>query len=383
MIIRNDFNPQCITYGQMSMILNARFYYRRLLNLTRSYLRNRYYKIGAEDIMFDRLYLETLGLSNLLHLNLGRAFSDQYGQLLSQFVIYFRDLISAQIAGDTEGINQNLQNLYNNIDTQTNSLASANPFWSANEYRNLFGSYLQGLIKEANAYASGNFNEDIALYDSLTDLTEKMGDTFGEGINNFIINGANIPAQESGPCITYEQMQIIQNISTFWFDLEVWMRSYMLSKYLKIGDVEANYNQLKKVIVDYTNEIKSIYGEEYAANLLQLLNEYLDLFVNYTTAYMAGNTDEVNRIIPLLYQNTASRAALQGSANKFLSEEEWRNRLNAMQVQGMINESTARLSGDVARSFDIYMDLLTQAESMANYFELALFNYFTQAQKGQ
>jgi len=55
MIKINDFNPECITYSQINMIFNARIYYRRLMNLTRSYMRNRYYSLGAVDVLFDRL----------------------------------------------------------------------------------------------------------------------------------------------------------------------------------------------------------------------------------------------------------------------------------------------------------------------------------------
>lgn len=383
MVKRNDFNPECITYSQMNMIFNVRIFYRRLMNLTRSYMRNRYYNLGTEDVLFDRLYLESSDFGKLLHLNFGRAYSEQYSLFSSQFVNDLRDLISAQIAGNTEGINQNVTRLYDNFTKSASLRAAMNPYWSEDEYRNLLETYVQALITEANALSTGNFNEDIALYARLTELTNRLGDVFAEGVYNFITTGANIPAQVSGPCITYEQMRTIQNIRMFWFDFEVWLRSYMISKYLKIGDTEAIYNQLKKVVVDYTNDIKTVYGEKFAADLLRELNDYIDLVNNYTTAQLAGNTDEINRIIPLLYKNADNRAALQASANPFLNENQWRNSLYNLQVRGFINESAAIKSGDIARSLDIYIALLNQAEDMSGYFAQALFNYFTQVQKGQ
>lgn len=173
-----------------------------------------------------------------------------------------------------------------------------NPYWSEDLYKSLFGAYIQDLIEEANALASGNFNEDVALYDRLTERTNKLGDVFAEGVYNYITSGSSL--SKSGPCITYEQMRTIQNIRMFWFDLAVWTRSYMISRYLKVGDEEAYYNRLKKVPVDYTNELKSIYGEKLAADLLQELNEYLNLINNYITAQQTGNIDEINRIIQLL-----------------------------------------------------------------------------------
>ncbi|MDF2654494.1 MAG: hypothetical protein K0R19_968 [Bacillota bacterium] len=381
MVKINDFNPECITYSQMDMIFYARLYYRRILALTRSYMRNRYYSLGAVDVLFDRLYLESLDIGRLLQLNFGRARSETYSQYLSQFVIYLRDLISAQIEGNTEGINQNVQNLYDNINTRAAFLAAMNPYWSEAEYKTLLGTYVQGLIELANAYSSGNLNEVITIYDNLTEQTNNLGDAFAEGIYNYITSGSSIPA--SGPCITYEQMRRIQNIRMFWFDLMVWLRTYMIDKLLKLGNEDAVYNRIKKVIADYTNELKSIFGEKLGEDLAQYLYEYLELVDNYLNAQMAGNIDEINRIIPLLYQNAASRAALQASVNPLLSEEEWRNRLSNLQVRGIIDETTAILSGDIARSLDIFIDLLNQAESMSDYFAKTLFNYFIQIQKNQ
>lgn len=381
MVKINDFNPECITYSQMDMIFYARLYYRRILALTRSYMRNRYYSLGAEDVLFDRLYLESLDIGRLLQLNFGRARPETYSQYLSQFVIYLRDLISAQIEGNTEGINQNVQNLYDNINTRAAFLAAMNPYWSEAEYKTLLGTYVQGLIELANAYSSGNLNEVITIYDNLTEQTNNLGDAFAEGIYNYITSGSSIPA--SGPCITYEQMRRIQNIRMFWFDLMVWLRTYMIDKLLKLGNEDAVYNRIKKVIADYTNELKSIFGEKLGEDLAQYLYEYLELVDNYLNAQMAGNIDEINRIIPLLYQNAASRAALQASVNPLLSEEEWRNRLSNLQVRGIIDETTAILSGDIARSLDIFIDLLNQAESMSDYFAKTLFNYFIQIQKNQ
>jgi hypothetical protein len=344
-------------------------------------MRNRYYSLGAVDVLFDRLYLESLDIGRLLQLNFGRARSETYSQYLSQFVIYLRDLISAQIEGNTEGINQNVQNLYDNINTRAAFLAAMNPYWSEAEYKTLLGTYVQGLIELANAYSSGNLNEVITIYDNLTEQTNNLGDAFAEGIYNYITSGSSIPA--SGPCITYEQMRRIQNIRMFWFDLMVWLRTYMIDKLLKLGNEDAVYNRIKKVIADYTNELKSIFGEKLGEDLAQYLYEYLELVDNYLNAQMAGNIDEINRIIPLLYQNAASRAALQASVNPLLSEEEWRNRLSNLQVRGIIDETTAILSGDIARSLDIFIDLLNQAESMSDYFAKTLFNYFIQIQKNQ
>jgi hypothetical protein len=339
-------------------------------------MRNRYYNLGAVDVLFDRLYLESLDIGRLLQLNFGRARSESYSQYLSQFVVYLRDLISAQQAGNLQGINQNVQNLYDNISTRAAILAAMNPYWSEAEYKNLFGKYLQGLIALANAYSSGNLEDATVIYGNLTEQTNRLGDAFAEGIYNYTTSGSSMSTD--GPCITYEQMRAIQNVRMFWFDLMVWLRTYMVDKLLKLGNEEIVYNRVKKVISDFTNELKRIYGDKYGNELEKYLYEYLDLVNDYMTAQMAGNKAEVNRIIPLLKQNTAIRAALQASINPLLTEEEWNKSLYDFQVQGIIEQTASILSGDIARSLDIYIDLLNQAENISNYFAQTLFEYYTQ-----
>lgn len=382
MIIKNRFNPQCITYSQMQMTFNMRMYYRRIINLTRIYMRNRYYNLGAPDVLFDRLYLEYLDIGNMLHLNFGRASRDQYSRLLGEFAISLRELITAQIEGNVETIDRNVQRIFDNVYTRGVFLAEINPYWATNEYRNLFNAYIQYLIRSANLLSLGNLNEDIVLYDSITELTNNMGDAFAEGIFNYITSGKTLLAQEGDACITYEQMRTIQNVGMFWFDLQVWLRNYMLSKFVNIGDKEATFDRLKRVVVDFGDELKNIYGETFAADLVQKLNEYIDLVDRYTTAQMDGDNDEVIRIIPLLYQNADARAAMEAAATS-LSESEWRRRLRELQVQGIIDQSTALLSGNFARSLDIFLDLLSRAEDMSEFVAPGLFNYFTRMQQNQ
>jgi hypothetical protein len=82
-----NFNPQCITYSQMNLIVNARIYYRRLTTWTRAYIISRYFGIGTAEAQFERLYLESLDIGNMLQIIFGREYSEQYSQLVSMYAI--------------------------------------------------------------------------------------------------------------------------------------------------------------------------------------------------------------------------------------------------------------------------------------------------------
>lgn len=383
--MEKNFDPQCITYSQMNLIFNARIYYRRLTTWTRAYLISRYYGIGTAEELFGLLYLETLDIGNMLEVIFGREYSNRYSQLLSRFAIGLRELITAQLAGDAEAINRNVNDLYQDIAERAAFLEAINPYWSESEYRNLLGTYTQYTIEEANAIAAGDYSTDMQIYDRLAALTNRMGDTFAQGLYDYITSGGQStgsrPPQSGQQCITYEQMNKIFNIRMFWFELVTWVRSYMLSKYRGLGDVNEVYARLKQVPVIYIDQLKQIFGDKVPEDYIQLFNQYIELLDAFINAQIAGNIDEVNRITQQLYRNADQRAAAITSINPaFWNEAEWRSRLYKS-LRSTVDESTTFLMGDYARNIDIFSTLLDQAESTSNYFAQGLFQYLNRNQQ--
>lgn len=378
MITKKDFNPECITYSQMNLIFNSRVYYRRLITWTEAYIISRYFGIGTDEDLFGRLYLESLDIGNMLQIIFGREYSEEYSQLLSQFAIVFRDLVSAQLAGDTEAVQQNVDRLYQNVADRADFLAALNPYWSAEEYQSLFDDYIRYVIGIANAVASEDFSRAIELSDSLTAHANLMGDVFAQGLYSYITSGpdtGNAPPQNGGQCITYDEMNAIFGIRMFWFDFVIWIRNYMLSRYKGLGNVNEVYTRLRQVPVDYINALRQIFGDAVAEDYIRLFDKYLALLDDFLTAQMENNIDEINRVTQLLYQNADERAAFITSLNPdFWNEEEWRNRLYN-NFRSTIDESTTLLTGNYATNIDIFSRLLDQAESTGNYFTQGLFNY--------
>jgi hypothetical protein len=311
----------------------------------------------------------------MLELVFGHEYSNRYSQLVSEFPIALRDLISAQLEGNAQGIRDNVDRLYLNTAQRAAFLESINPYWTKAEYNNLFGSYIQHTIEEANAITAQDFSKDIQIYDELTELTDKMGDTFAQGIYEYITTGSpagNLPPEQ---CISTEEMNQIYNIRMFWFEFVTWVRRYMLSRYRGIGNEQEVLARLRQVPLDYVNALKKIFGDKVPNDYLQLFNQYIELIDAYITAQMQNNTDEINRITQELYQNADKRAAAITSINPaFWDENEWRTRLYN-NLRATIDESTTLLTGDYSRNIDIINNLLDQAESTSSYFAQGLFNY--------
>lgn len=372
-------DPQCITYSQMNLIFNARFYYRRLTTWTKAYLLSRYFGIGTMEAQFERLYLETLDIGEILQIIFGRQAAEEYSQLLSQYAIIANELITAQLAGDLETVNRSVERLYQNVDARADFLQNLNPYWSAEEYRNLFYGFIEHVIELANATAARDTAREIEHFDALNEHTDRMGDTFAEGLYAYLTSGSP-PAEINVPCITLEQMADIYTIRMFWFELVVWIRTYMLSRYAGTGDPEMIFARLMQVPETFVNTMKKFFPKIDVESYLQLFNTYLELIASFVTAMLENNVEELNLVTRSLYENADERAAAVSAINPFWQEEPWRDLLYA-NLRNTIEESNTFLTGDYERNIDIFTRLLDIAETSSTFLAQGIFDYITQNQQ--
>jgi len=359
-----------------------RIFWRRLTIWNRIYIISRYLGIGTAEVSFERLYLENLNFGDMLRIHFTRSISERYSQLLNQFPIGLRELITALLEKNFDAARLNIDRLLQNANQTAAFLASINPYFDETEWSNLLTTYVQDTMQEANLFASKDYRMDIEYFDRLMALSNTMGDTFAQGLYDYITSGAqntnNPPPQENQMCLTNEQMNLIFNIMMFWFDLTHWVRAFMLSKYKDVGDQDQVFARLQQVVNDYVNNLKQIFGEAPGVAQLQLeLNAYIDLIDSLITAQKEGNTEEIDRITRQLYQNADDRAASVSSLSPYWDPNEWRTRLYN-NLRSTLDESTMFLTEDYARNLDIFSRLMDLAESTSDYFSQGLLDYIFQ-----
>lgn len=321
----------------------------------------------------------------MLQIIFGREISERYSQLLSQYAIAFRDLLTAQLEGDAEAVNRHVNHLYENVRERAAFLDEINPYWSEAEYTDLFNTYIQYVIEMANAIAAGDFSKVIELYERINALTIRMGDTFAYGLYHYITSGglrdthATAP-QGGGQCITYEQMNDTYIIRMLWFELVTWVRIYMLSRFAGIGNSDEIYERLRQAPVEYVNTVKKYFQDVNEEEYLGLFFTYIELIDAFITAMMENDIEALNQITMRLYQNADDRAAFVASINPFWDLEDGRDRLYT-NLRSTIEEAITFLAGDYARNIDIFSRLLDQAESTSTFLAQGLFNYIV-ANKG-
>lgn len=377
--MKSKFNEQCITYSQMSLIFNMRIFWRRLTTWIRIYIISRYLGIGTAEVSFERLYIENLDFGDMLRIHFSRSISDNFSQLLNQFTIGLRELITSQLQQDFDAVRQNIDRLLENADQTVAFLASINPYFNETEWRDLLRTYLQETMQEANLFASQDYRMDIEYFDRLMTMSNTMGDAFAQALYDYITSGAqNLPAQEGQKCLTYEQINQIYDIRMFWFDLINWVRTFMLSRFREVGNDDEVHARLQQVVTDFINNLIQFFGETPEINELQMeLNTYIGLIDSLITAQKAGNSEEVARITRLLYQNADNTAALISAINPYWNQNEWKTRLYN-NLRSTLEESTMFMTEDYARNLDIFSTLMSHAESSGDYFTQGLLSYMFQ-----
>ena len=385
MVNKNVFDKQCITYSQINLIFNVRIFFRRFTTWVRAYIISRYEGVGTEEELFGRLYLEATDFGDIFHVIFGRDISNRFALLLNQFTVALRDILSAQLSGNSAAVNEGVSNLYRNKDDIVAFLASVTPYFDKDEWNQMLTAYLQGTIEEANSFASGAYERDIEIFDRLMALSDTMGYVFAQALYDYMESGgttADGAPPQGRQCATLEEINEIFNIRMFWFELAIWVRSFMLSKYKKIGDVNDVHARLQQVPGDYINSLKQVFGDSPVLETYRLqLNAYVDLIDSLTTAQMNGDTAQENRITQLLYQNANERAASITTLNPSAwNQNEWQARLYD-NLSSTIEESITFLSGDYARNLDVFSTLLDQAESTSGYFAQGVIDYIDSHRK--
>lgn len=380
MISMDNFNPQCITYSQMNLIFNSRIFWKKLGLWTREYIISRYTEIEMEEELFGRLYLESHDIGLWLKVLFGREATEKYAHNFDQNAIALRDLITAQLQGDQEAVIQNVNRLYQAADASAAHLATINPYCNEAEWRGMLRDNLRYTLEEANSLITNDFNADMEVYDRLSDMSIKLGDFFAQQLFDYITSGMQPagPSPQNGPeCITYEQMNEIYGVKMFWFELALWVRNYMLSRYEGVGNTDEASARLRQVLEDYVGRLRQFFGEHPGADaLMEELYTFQDLLSDLITAQMKSDAEETERITRLLYQNADDRAASVSSINPFWSQEEWKTMLYT-NLRRTIEESASFMAGDYTKNIDTFNMLLNLAENASGYFAQGMFQYLT------
>jgi hypothetical protein len=168
-------------------------------------------------------------------------------------------------------------------------------------------------------------------------------------------------------------MDLILKEGMVWKDLAELIRVYITTS---AGDQEALRQRLSQIPTEFGDIFRLFFGDE-------ISNAYTNLFSDYITSLEAlidaqKNDDDnaVNSYMGQIHDNIHLQSDFLSKINPFWQESEWRA-LFFKYLLMTIDEANAFISGDQAKSTEIYNKLLSQAAIMFDYFSKGLYQYIT------
>jgi hypothetical protein len=177
--------PPAFITAQMNFIFRARMLWRDLATWLRSYKVSLYGGVGNTEELSQRLFRMPLEYGNILKVFFGDQTTEQFINLLTQYIATLQSLFIAQYNNNIDEINKLTQQAYQIINTTAALLASNNPYWMQSEWVALLSFFTSLQIDESTTFLTKNYTRNIDIFDRILSFTNIMGDYFSEGITNY------------------------------------------------------------------------------------------------------------------------------------------------------------------------------------------------------
>lgn len=169
--------------------------------------------------------------------------------------------------------------------------------------------------------------------------------------------------------ISRKELNLIKEYRLLWNQHAEWTRMVINALVLQSPNVHEEVERLLRNPIDFGKALEVFYGQCIAAQFANLLTEHLKIAAELTTATMAGDGAEVERITNLFFQNGNEIALFLGSINPYWSYMEWREMFftHLRYVQDLIRTMVNKEYGENTRIYDLYeLEILEMADTMSS-----------------
>jgi hypothetical protein len=123
---------------------------------------------------------------NILRQIFGENVVGEYVTLFYNYIDLIDALVTAQIEGNVEEIGLITQQLYQNADERAEFIASTNPYWSEEEWRNRLYTNLRSTLDQSTSFLMGDYGRNINIFSTLLDQAESTSNYFAEGLFDYL-----------------------------------------------------------------------------------------------------------------------------------------------------------------------------------------------------
>lgn len=187
------------------------------------------------------------------------------------------------------------------------------------------------------------------------------------------MSNSNVETVDS---ITYGQMNLINTLRKFWFELPMWRRDYLVSYAANLGDVEILGNKLYNMPTAIGDVLEAFLGNTIARKIENMIREQIVIGAQILFEEKEGNTEAINENTVRLYRNVDQMAAYLAQINPYWDEQTWKNLLYDYYRTTLL-EMVAVLAKKYQESVILYESMEDQALNIADYMVEGIIPYFT------
>lgn len=189
-----DQYKNCITYGQLSLIVRIRRLWMQLAMWRRAVIVSTAADFADLPLVKERLYYSPTMFKELFETFFGEEQSEHFRNYLVGQIIITNEILDASKAGDKDRVDAAAVRLYENADNFAKFLAQVNPYWDETQWKNLLYEYYKTIVLEIVTILSGRYDEAIEVYEGLEDQSQKIADYMAAGFIDYFVNNNQTPA---------------------------------------------------------------------------------------------------------------------------------------------------------------------------------------------
>lgn len=173
---------QYLTYEQMNLINEFRYQTLLLGMWGRALIISMRYDLPNSDATYGRLLQVPISIYEKFSTFYGMETAERYSNLLTQYLINFRDLIMTLKSGDSAGAQAALQRWNQNVDDISTFFAQINPYWDREQWRNLLYQYNQLIYQHILSILTDDYAREIQINDRILYHTSLIADYQSRGL---------------------------------------------------------------------------------------------------------------------------------------------------------------------------------------------------------
>lgn len=179
----------------MNMNINRGYYFFTPMNIvntirnlweqhsfwTRSFIISAAHDLPDLQVVTERLLRNPTDFARVIQLFYGDG-AIEFERLLRDHLTIAARLVNEAKNGNTEAVDAAREEWYRNGDEIAYFLSRINPYWSFEEWRDMFRMHLNLVEHEAVLRLTGQYVEDVAIFDAIEQQALNMADVMSDGI---------------------------------------------------------------------------------------------------------------------------------------------------------------------------------------------------------